>query len=66
MLWAGRGEAEGEAAQAGGSAKAAAKWLAALAAAKPAVQRAGPQAVEACSAGVDGRADCQGARSQRA
>jgi hypothetical protein len=42
VLCAGRGEAEGEDAQAEGSAKAAAKRLAVLAAAKPAVQRAGP------------------------
>ena len=42
VLYAGRGEAEGEDAQAEGSAKAAAKRLAVLAAAKPAVQRAGP------------------------
>jgi hypothetical protein len=42
VLYAGRGEAEGEDAQAEGSAKAAAKRLAVLAAAKPAVQRADP------------------------
>jgi hypothetical protein len=42
VLYAERSEAEGEAAQAEGSAKAAAKRLAVLAAAKPAVQRAGP------------------------
>jgi hypothetical protein len=42
VLYAERSEAEGEAAQAEGSAKAAAKRRAVLAAAKPAVQRAGP------------------------
>jgi hypothetical protein len=59
VLYVERSEAKGEDAQAEGTAKAAAKRLAVLAAAEPAVQRAGPQAVEACSAGVDPRADRQ-------
>lgn len=53
-LCAGRREAEGEDAQAEGSAKAAAKRLAVLATAIASSQRA---ARRACSAGVDPRAD---------
>ena len=65
-LCAGRGEAEGEDAQAGGSAKAAAKRSAVLAAAKPAVQRADPQAVEATNTGTIREPSVREARSQRA